>query len=172
MGLINKNQSGMSLVEVMLYISISTIIMITLSYFMFTVIKTRVKSQTITEVDYQGNQAIYLIAEKIRNSKSVSLPIPHQSSDSITLITFEETNNPTVFSLIDGKVFLSEGTSDPIQITSNRVTITKLDISNISDDSRIFRIDLEVTHRNPENIIEYNFTESFTGSAAIRYEYL
>ena len=162
----------MSLIEVMLYISISTIIMITLSYFMFTVIKSRVKSQTIIEVEHQGNQVMYLITESIRNSHSVSSPLPQTSGSSVSLTTFEAGNNPTVFSLTDGIVYIQEGVSDPVPITSERVIVTNIEISNISLDSRIFRISVEVTHRNPENKIEYNFTESFTGSAAIRDEYL
>jgi hypothetical protein len=139
---------------------------------MFTVIKSRVKSQTIIEVEHQGNQVIHLITESVRNAQSVESPIPHESGSTVSLTSFDYEENPTIISIVDGIVYLQEGSSDPVQITSSRILVTSLEISNISSDSRIFRISVEVTHRNPENKIEYNFTETFTGSAAIRNEYL
>lgn len=163
----------MSLVEVLLYISISTVIMISLSYFMFTVTKSRVKSQTITEVEYQGNQVIYLIMEAIRNSQSITSPLEGTSSENISLQMENELINPTLFSLTDGKMFIQEGSSESIQISSSKVDVISLQLDNITGDSltQIIKITLTVTHKNPENVMEYNFTETFTGSASLRDDY-
>lgn len=165
-----KNQKGMSLVEILLYLAISTVIMTALSYFMITTTKSRVKSQTITEVHYQGNNIIEIISNSIRGGIGITTPTSNTSCDNLSIITSDTNTNPILIYLSEQKVYFKQGTDDPIQMSSNRVDILSLSFSNVSSivTNPIIKTEISITHKNPENRIEYNFSEIFNSSDSIR----
>lgn len=67
----SKKQSGFSLLEVVLYVGLASIIISVIGYSIHGILQIRVKSQTITEVEQQGVSAVQKISQKIRNAQDV-----------------------------------------------------------------------------------------------------
>jgi len=66
----SKNQSGFSLLEVLLYIGLASIILMVLGSSVHGILQIRVKSQTVAEVEQQGASVVQKISQKIRNADS------------------------------------------------------------------------------------------------------
>lgn len=170
MEITNNNQKGMTLVEVLLYVAISSIIMTSLSYFMITTSRSRVKAQTITEVEYQGDHSLRLIDEVIRNSINITTPAIDTSGSVLTIETNDPSTNPTSIYLEDEQIYLKEGSSDPVMITSSKIKTLSLVFTNVSivESLPLLRTEISITHINPENRMEYNYSENFNLTSSIR----
>lgn len=66
-----KNQSGSSLLEVLLYVGLASIILMVIGSSVLGIIQIRVKSQTVSEVEQQGTQVVQKISQAIRNAESI-----------------------------------------------------------------------------------------------------
>lgn len=151
-----KNNRGFTLIELLLYISIaSTIVFTTASMLRFT-LESRVKNQTIAEVQQQGSQVMQLITQTIRTAKAINSPTLGNSASSLSLEVEDEASNPTVFDLST--------------LTSSKVTVSNLNFQNLSraGTPNIIRVSFTITYINSSGRNEYSFTQNFYGSADLR----
>ena len=79
-------KKGFTLVELLISISVVGILIVGITDFYLTIVSSRVKNQTIAEVERQGAATIALISQRIRNAESISAPAPGSSAASLTLI--------------------------------------------------------------------------------------
>jgi Tfp pilus assembly protein PilW len=171
MKLFCKNQKGFSLVEMLLYVSISSVILLSLSLLLTSLFSSRVKSQSIADVDQQGMQVLQLITQTVRNAKSVDFPSIGATSTSLSVTMPDPMLSPTVFDLTNGTVRITEGSNQSIKLTNSHVTVTSLLFQNISSASstdRIVRTSFTVSYNNVSGRNERSFVKSFTGSATLR----
>ena len=162
--------SGLTLIELLLYVAVSSAILLIASLFLQILLESRVKNQTIAEVEQQGLQVMQLITQTARNAEAITSPSQSANDQSLTLDVITAANDPTVFDLADGAIRIKEGAGAVIPLTNSRVTASALTFQNLSraNTSGIIRIQFTLTHVNPEGRNEYNFTKIFTGSAALR----
>lgn len=164
-------QHGFTLIELLLYIGISSIMLLVISVFLSILIESRIKNQTIAEVEQQGLQVIETITQIARNAESINAPIQSTSALSLSLDVITPGNDPTVFDLLSGIIRMSEGSlGSPVSLTNVRVIASGLIFQNLSltGTPGTVRMQFTLTHINPSNRNEYSFTKTFIGSATLR----
>ncbi len=161
-------QKGFTLIELLLYTSISFIILLIASIFLSTSLQSRVKNQTIAEVEQQGVLVMQLITQTVRNAEGINSPTPGTSAETLSLNVVN--NNPSEFTLSNGAVEVTEGVGSAVPLTNSRVIVSELTFQNLShtDTPGTARVEFTLTHINPDDINEYSFEKTFTGSATIR----
>ena len=58
-----KNNRGFTLIELLLYITISSVMLLAISVFLSALLQSKVKNQTIAEVEGQGIQVMQMITQ-------------------------------------------------------------------------------------------------------------
>lgn len=162
---------GFTLVEMVLYVSLCSIILLSLSTFMASLLDSRVRSQSIAEVNQQGFQVMYLITQTIRNGRSITYPSIGTSSSSIAIITGNGAVDPTIFDTASGTIRIKEGSMSQVPLTNNRVSISGLLFQNVSSASsteKIIRISFVLDYINLSGRGEYSYSKTFSGSATLR----
>lgn len=140
-----KNHKGFTLIELLLYVSIVGAIIFSVAGFLSLLMQSRVKNQTIAEVEQQGAAVIQIITQTGRNAADV--------------------NFTAAFDLSGGTI-----RENAIALTNSRVVASGLTFTNLSrpGTSGTVRVQFTLTHVNPSGRNEYNFNRTFTGSASRR----
>lgn len=166
-----KNNKGFTLIELLLYISISSVMLFVVVVFFSFILQSRVKNQTIAEVEQQGLSVMQIITQTIRNSEAVISPAAGLSSSFLTLDVVNVFDDPTVFDLSGGAIRIAEGSSLPIFLNNSRVVVSNLVFSNIprSDTLDIIRIQFTISYINTAGRNEFDYSKTFYGSAGLRF---
>lgn len=140
-----KKQFGFTLIELLLYVSIVGIMILSVSAILPIFLQSRVKNQTISEVEQQGNQVMQRITQAGRNATNI--------------------NFTSAFDLSAGTI-----RENTIALTNSRVVASNLTFQNLSRAGTpgTIRIQFTITHVNPQGQIEYDFSKTFYGSASLR----
>jgi type II secretory pathway pseudopilin PulG len=168
----NKQKiKAFTLIELLLYIGLVSIFVVVISSFWGFFDQAKKKSTTIEEVNQQGLYLNELISQAIRDGSTIASPSA-TNSDVILLIntTKQPTRNQIRFELLAGKMYMTEGAGTAVQISSDRVIISALSFLNASQTTTNGNIKFQFTvnHINPNGRSEYNFIQTFYGSATTR----
>lgn len=161
---------GFTIIELLLYVAIASILLLASSLFLSVLLESRVKNQTIAEVEGQGAAVLHILMQSVRNAESINVPSPGTSASSVSLTTIVSGNNPTVFDLSSGTFRMKEGSSLATALTNTRVVVSNLTFTNLSRSSTpgTVRIRFTVTAVNTSGRNEYSFSKIFTTSATLR----
>lgn len=166
----NTHQKGFTLIELLLYTSITGLIILSISILWSIVMQSRLKNQTIAEVEQQGIQVMQIITQTARNAESITSPASGISSSSLTLDVVNAGSDPTIFDLVSGVIRIREGAGNPISLSNSRITASSLNVQNLSRTQTpgTVRISFTLTHINPEGRNEYDFQKTFYATASLR----
>ncbi len=161
---------GFTLVELLLYVGTASILLLATSLFFFVLLQSRVKNQTIAEVEQQGLQVMQSITQTVRNAEAITVPSAGISTSSLTLDVVAAASDPTVLHESSGVIRITEGIGSPVALTNSRVTASGLAFQNLSHAGTpgTVRIQFTLTQVNPEGRNEYSFSKTFIGSATLR----
>lgn len=168
--LLKVHGAGFTLVELLISISVIGILIIGITDFYLTMVSSRVKNQTISEVERQGATALRLISQLIRNAENLTTPTPGSSATSLTLDTVDAGNDPTTIDGTSSRLRITEGLASPVFLTAPSVTLSNLTFTNLSRASTpgIMRISFTLTRVHTEGSHEYDYAKTFTTSASVR----
>jgi len=163
-------KNGFTLVELIIYIGIVSVMLLAISNFVFFLSYSRIKSQTIAEVEQQGMQVMQIITQTIRNAESINFPSSGATSSELSLEITETAKNQTVFDIFGGTIRITEGINSPIILTSSRLTVSELIFQNLSTTGTpgIIRVQFNLAHLNPGEKNQYDWFKTFYGSASLR----
>lgn len=163
-------QKGFTLLELLLYIATSAAILLVISGFLSVLLRARIKNQTVADVEAQGQAAMQLMTQTIRNSATINSPAQGISAAFVSLNTYTTVNNPTIFDLSGGVLRIKEGAATTIPLTNSRVVVSGLSFQNLSRTSSpgTVRVQFTLTHVNLGGRNEYTYAKTFTGSASLR----
>lgn len=166
----SKTQKGFTLVELLLYIAIVSIIVFSSASLLQFTLESRVKNQTIAEVEQEGVQVMQLITQTIRNGTAINLPTIGNSSALLSINVVTGANSPTIFDLSSGRVRIKEGSGVATNLTSSKVTVTNLNFQNLSRTStpNTIRISFTISYVNTSGRSEYTYSKTFYGSTNLR----
>lgn len=167
----SRHTKGFTLIEMILYVALCSIILLSLSTFLSFLLEQRVRSQAITEVNQQGFQVLSLITQTVRNGRSIQTPSIGTSSTTLSVVVTNAFLSPTVFSVSSSTFMIREGGRTPVALTNSRVKVSGLTFQNISSASsseKIVRISFTMDYNNVSGKNEYSFTKTFNGSATLR----
>lgn len=165
-----QTNKGFTLIELLLYVAITSVMLFVISLFLQTLLESKIKNQTIAEVEQQGLQVMQIITQTTRNAEVITLPTQGASASSLTLDVITVANDPTIFDLASDVIRIKEGTATVVPLTNSRVVASSLIFQNLSRASTpgTIRISFTLTHANPSGRNEYNFSKIFTESATLR----
>lgn len=166
----NNHSAGVTLLEVLLYVALSTGLLLTATSLASLAVEARVKNQTIAEVEKQGAQIVQRLGQSIRNAVAITSPATSTSASSLTLEMAESAANPTVFDLNNSVVRLQTGGGVPVSLSNSRVAVSDLVFYNYSyaDTPGTISFSFTVTHKNENDRYLYNFSQTFYGTASLR----
>lgn len=166
----NKKKKAFTLVETLLYISLTSIILISITAFVGTLLSTRLRNQSLSEVDAQATQLMQYLTITTKEAEGITSPTPGNSASSLTLDVLDAVDDPTIVDLNAGIVRVQEGGGPLINLNSNRVTISNLTFTNLSPSSNTetLRIEFTITYNNTEGRQEGEVTRTYYGSATLR----
>jgi len=161
--------------ETLIYVAIVALVSTGLAKFSTSITATRNKSYVVQEVHANMRDAITLISKKIQEANAINVANSTFDSDPgvLSLSMASSTINPTIISLSqdDGILQITEGTSDPIYITTNEVQVKNLQFSDISvaDVSKTVEFALTIDYNSgTDSSRDFTFTQSESSLASIR----
>lgn len=165
-----QRQSGFTTVEIILYVGLTTLILGAVATFYSMILQSRIRNETVAEVDQQGIMAMQMMTQSIRNATASAAPIVGGSGVTLSLTATDSAKNPTIFSLNNGTLQMQEGTTTALPLTTSRVIASNLTFTNLSraSSSASVRIQYTITHRNPTSTYNYNYSQTFYGTASLR----
>lgn len=164
------SRKAYTLIELLLYTGLLAVILSIVSYFLFTSTSAKVKNRTISETEQQGEAAMTIITQAIRNSASINSPATGTNSATLLINVADGTKNPTIFSLSSGTIKSQEGANPTVDLTTSKVVVSNLLFENLSRPSTpgIIKISFTIAYNAPNNRNEYQYSKVFYNSASRR----
>jgi type II secretory pathway pseudopilin PulG len=172
-----KEYLGFTLVEILVYVAVLSIIILTVAGLFLWVSNSNNKSKAIRETMDNSKRALAIMTYEIRESDSVYLPncVFDNDSGQLSLETkkylpADETTSFIDFYICDNRLCLKKEQEDPVAITSEKVEIKRLSFSQINTTSTIssIQINLEIGYKTSSPRPEHRFSLNTTSTASLR----
>jgi len=169
----NKLAKGFTLVELLIYISLVTIVISGVILFAGDLLYGRVKSTTQQEVAANIRFASKRILYEIRNANSINYLL----TNDLCLATNEIAYNPTRIHVADGRLQIGRGGGsndcsgliNTQYLTSKLVTVSGLSFTNLSaTGTKNVQFSISIDHNNPSGRREWQASQTLTVSAELR----
>lgn len=121
-----KKKTGFTFIELILYISIVTIMLSAMVPFAWNVIGAAAKSNTEQEVFSQARFVSERIKYEVRNATGIN----SVAATSISLATAVPATNPTIIDLVGGNIRIKQGAGAVVVLNSPDVVISGLTFTN------------------------------------------
>jgi len=148
---------GLTLIEIIIYISILVIIIAFTGGFLWNILLGNIKEGAWQEVQQNGRFVLSKMTQEVRRATAINTPAPGGGPLTFLSLAMADPDfNPTVFEVVDGKLRLDRG-GEQFFLTSDRVVIDNLLFSNFSypNTPGIVGVELSIKHRNPAHRNEY-----------------
>ena len=169
----SKFQSSFTLLEILVYIGVFSIVMGVLISFIIWVINSNIKAQAIRETSDNAREVLETMVYEIRTAKSVY--IPTSTSTQLSLETLNYLPEGESFTYIDfflcgTQICFKKESQIPVALTSDKVEIKDLNftlIGNVTSTPSV-QIALKADYKNPQNRPEYQASVNVTTTASLR----
>jgi len=165
-----NNYNGFTLVELVVYISLVSIMLLGIASFTKIILQTRARNQIIIEVEQQGIQIAQILTHTICNAENITLPVIGSTDSSLTLDVVSTGDDPTIFSLDGNIINIKEGAGNQINLNNSRTEVQDLILQNLSrsDTPGIVKFSFILNYNNQSGRPEYNYSKTFYGSTSLR----
>ncbi len=166
----NKIQKGFTLLETLLYITLTTIIIGAISTFITVTMQVQATNFAVSEVEQTGNQAMGIISFNIRNATLLNSPTIGDTTSSLSVNVANSAINPTVLTIYGSRITMQEASNAVIFLTPTSVNVTNLSFQNVSQISTksSIKIQFTINYANPNGSRANTYSKIFYGSANIR----
>ncbi len=158
----SRAKSGLTLIEILLYIGIVSGVLIAASTFAWNIIGSKTKSQVMLEVDANATITLERLTQLIREARDIdssslleaNLADSANAGESLTLTMRTASQNPTVIDVDNGILRILRGAGTAVALTSNLVRVSDLTFTNhtlASGKTKNLGITLSIENVNPEN---------------------
>ncbi|MFH1820486.1 MAG: prepilin-type N-terminal cleavage/methylation domain-containing protein [Candidatus Nealsonbacteria bacterium] len=166
----NKNQKGFTLMEILVYIAILTIILTSIIAFLFWALKSNQKTKAFREVSDNARRTMEIMLYEIKESKYIYAPTSNSTQLSLATLHYllpQESISYIDFFLCDGPtVCLKKESVAPIALTSDSVEVFNLEFIQVSTSS--VQINLSVKYKNPNSRPENEASIDLTSTVSLR----
>jgi len=143
---------GFTLLELLIYIAVISVILVAATSFAFQFLATRAKASAYQEVERNAQFALARIAAEVRQADGYNAQGAGSNfganPSTLSLVLSDGTKSPTVFSVTGGTLNVKQGAGATLPLTSSKVTVSEFivdDLSTANGKSKLFRIHLKVT---------------------------
>ena len=169
-------QKSFTLIEILVYIFILTIIIFVISSFVIWGIRVNTKAKVMREVMDNSRRAMEIMTYEIRESGNVYDPTssfsfnPGQLSLITTKYLLTDENSAYVdFFICDSRLCLKKEGQNPIVLTSDQIEIENLVFSKIvTGNNASVQIDLKVKYKDTTGKPEYRASVNLRSVASLR----
>lgn len=159
------------MIEFILYSVVSSSILVAFSAVFFFTIQLREKNHAIAELNSQAAQIIQIITHSIKNAESVNAPLAGEIKSNLNLAVSVSQKNPSVFYVNgSGKLIMKEGVGPENVLNTDNVSVESVKFENLSENetASMIKIILTLSCENPGGRNEYDFNNTFYGSAILQ----
>ncbi|OHA59541.1 MAG: hypothetical protein A2589_01615 [Candidatus Vogelbacteria bacterium RIFOXYD1_FULL_46_19] len=162
--------AGFSLIELLIYFSILTILLLAAGGALFNVIEGKVRADNQQEITSNARLALEVMTEAIRQATEINSPDSGGESSILSLQSIA-LNDVVTFDVVAGVLRIKEGTTTAVPITSGGLEVTNLTFTNtsFSDAPSTIRINLTLKTRTDSARQEYGRTHNFLTTVTSRY---
>jgi type II secretory pathway pseudopilin PulG len=155
-----KNGAGFTLMEILIYVGVLAIVILTISSFFLWITRSNAKAKAMRETLENAKRAMEIMTSEIREAESIYTPtsVFSTSSGQISLETKKylpegEETSYIDFYLCENHLCLKKEGENPIALTSDSVEIKNLEFNLITTTSTLpsIQINLKVDYKNPQN---------------------
>lgn len=166
----HRHKRGFTLIEILLYVSLASVILLTVSAFLGILLQSRVKNQVVAEVEQQAQHVIQTIGPAIRNAEDITSPLVGGSATSLTLDIYDAADDPTVFDLSGGVIRITEGAGSVVDLTTSRVNVSSLTFTNITKDDTpgTVRIEFTISYNSSSSRQEFSYSKDYYATYNLR----
>ena len=169
----NKSNRGFTIIEILTYIGIFSIIIVMLSVFIISANRSSTKIQTTRTTIDNVERVLQRISYEIKGAKSIYTPTTNSTQLSLeTLYYLPEGESSTFidFFVCGTQICLKKESFPPIALTSENVFVKDLSFNQIAATSTIpsIQINLTLEYKNPQNRSEYQSLFTATTTASMR----
>lgn len=122
--------SGFTLIEMLLYLSIASALLIIVSTTSIGLLRVSEKTTVFTELHYANTLIAETLERVARDAYAVTSPLPGATSSAVTFSMHDTALNPTRISIDNGVVSITEGTGTATALHGNAVRATMLEFIN------------------------------------------
>ena len=165
-----NTQKGFSLLELLLAVTITSVLLLTLVFFTQDILEVQVKQRSIREVTEQGERIMTNILDLVHNAESVTVPTGGGSGTTLELVYANTSQNPTEITLSGGTIFFEENNNGTIPLHNDFVTTSNLLFTDRTQTDAWDTVDVEFTleYNSTSARNEYEYTKTWYGTAVIR----
>jgi Tfp pilus assembly protein PilW len=165
-----SNITGFTLIELLLYVGIVSALLLGVTAFFAISADARIKNQSISEVNQQGQFAMDVIAQTVRNADSITAPTTGASAAQLIVAVPTASLSPSIINVSSGVLQIKEGAAAAVPLTNGKVEVTSLSVKNLSRASTpgTVQISFTLNRINPNNRGEYSYQKTFTTTVSIR----
>lgn len=175
-----SNKSGFTLIEYIMYIGITSVVLLAAFSFVWTIINNQVKMQVLIEVDNNGTfvleklsyytkRADTIDATTVYDSNPGKLVINYATDPQITFDTYEKEITLGDSSVMITKLRMKIGADPAEDITSDGVDVTNFVLTDFSvGQIKTINFDLTIESVNPSGSQKYAAENSWTTTVTVR----
>lgn len=158
-----NNSKGFTLVEILLYISILTILIAATMSFIFLVMFNNAKYKATIEVNDQADIVLSKITQSIREASDITIPEYRNESTELIILSHDTSINPIHYFVESGTLYLQQGTNQQTALTNSKIEVIefRLEDKTRGNQNRSITISLTIKHRNPDNLGSFNYEKTF-----------
>jgi len=163
-------KKGFSLIESVLYLAMLPTVVVILSLFVGSLRDSTLKQRVIDETEQQADQAVWQISQLIRNSDAINSPSQGQTAASLSLASFEASQNPTLIDLAAGAIRLKKGAEEAVALTSPLTTASNLSVINLSSNNTpgLIQLSFNLSYNTNNSSSTYQFSRPVSLTASLR----
>jgi prepilin-type N-terminal cleavage/methylation domain-containing protein len=162
--------SGFTLIEMLVYVAIFSIIVGALVSFMLLMSQSRINNQIVLEVNGQGTEVVRVITQALRNAVNINTPATSTSASLLSINTTLASTTPTTFTITSGVLYKTEGINPSVALTNSKVIVSNLNFSNLSKTATFgtVRVSFTISDNSASAQAQYNYSANFYASASLR----
>lgn len=120
-----RHRSGFTIIEIMIYTAIVGMIMASMIYIIRSMYETRARIRAAILLEDNLRYALFRATSAVRLADGVTSP-SSGSSDTLQLDMDDASIDPTIITISNGIILMSQGAGGPMALTSSEVEVTNL----------------------------------------------
>lgn len=164
------NKKAFTLIELILYVTLTSIILVGIGGVVPYVLEARLQNQIILEVEEQARFLTGFLGREIRNADGINSPGVGSSGTSLSLDVLSGVDDPTIVSLSGTNVEVTRGASAAVQLLNDRVNVTSLNFRNVTkaDTPGAVRVEFTLEYDNQSGRASFDYVQDFYMTAVIK----
>jgi type II secretory pathway pseudopilin PulG len=158
---------GFTLIEILLYLALVMIMLAVLGAIGIDVLGSRAKATAQQEMHYASVFAHEKLRNAIAGSQTIVSPTLGGVGSELVLSMSAPEHDPTIFSVVEGVLYMQEGVSEPHAVTPAAIVVSKVQFSNVGDEA--VRSAMHLDAHNPHMRSSYAASSTFYSTTRLRY---